>query len=160
MKWIWNLDQWYPLIKEDNMWHHHFGDITHILFTNQKPFSDKLTSSVNYIYQLHLSRGMRQGNYCNNLATRVTPFIISKSAIGETVLKTILPHVLEDPVVNNIIDTNNIIVYSHYKKLFSNMPKLYTLGFSLRTEQFLRKYYVFKMQGKWDTCPIQNIMTS
>ena len=31
------------------------------------------------------------------------------------------------------------------------MPKLYTLGFSSCTEQFLRKYYGFKMQGKWDT---------
>ena len=31
------------------------------------------------------------------------------------------------------------------------MPKLYTLGFSLCTEQFLRKDYGFKMKGKRDT---------
>ena len=51
------------------------------------------------ISQLHLSRGIRQGNYCNNLATRVTLFIVLKSAVREAILKTVLPQFLEDPVV-------------------------------------------------------------
>ena len=41
----------------------------------------------------------RQGKYCNNLATRVIPFfIVSKSSVGETILKTVLPHFSKDPV--------------------------------------------------------------
>ena len=41
----------------------------------------------------------RQGNYCNNLATRVIPFfIVSKSSVGETISKAILPHFSKDPV--------------------------------------------------------------
>ena len=34
----------------------------------------------------------RQGNYCNNPATRAIPFfIVSKSAVGETISKPVLP---------------------------------------------------------------------
>ena len=41
----------------------------------------------------------RQGNYCNNLATRVIPFfIVSKSSVGEIILKTVRPHFSKDPV--------------------------------------------------------------
>ena len=46
------------------------------------------------ICQLYLSRGVRKRNYCNNLATRLIPLIVSKSAVGETILKTLLPHFL------------------------------------------------------------------
>ena len=109
------------------------------------------------IYQLHSSRGIRQGNYCNNLATRVIPYIFSKSAIGETILKTLLPHFSWGPCC---LDTSNIRIYIHHKFFFPTMPKLYTLGFSLCREQFLTKYNGFKMQGKWDTCHIQSIVTS
>ena len=42
---------------------------------------------------------IRQGNYCNNLATRVIPFlIVSKSLVGETISKNALPHISKDPV--------------------------------------------------------------
>ena len=35
----------------------------------------------------------RQGNYCNNLTTKAIPFfIVSKSAVGETISKLALPH--------------------------------------------------------------------
>ena len=41
----------------------------------------------------------RQGTYCNNLATKVTPFfIVSKSSVGETISKTVLPHFSKDPL--------------------------------------------------------------
>ena len=41
----------------------------------------------------------RQGNYCNNLATRViTIFIVSKLSVSETISKTVLPHLSKDPV--------------------------------------------------------------
>ena len=41
----------------------------------------------------------RQGNYCNNLATRAIPFfIVSETSVGETILKTVLPHFSKDPV--------------------------------------------------------------
>ena len=50
-----------------------------------------LTTSAHFHY--------RQGKYCNNLATRVIPFfIVSKSSVGETILKTVLPHLPKDPV--------------------------------------------------------------
>ena len=39
----------------------------------------------------------RQGKYCNNLAIRVIPFfIVSKLSVGETILKTVLPHFSKD----------------------------------------------------------------
>ena len=42
---------------------------------------------------------IRQAKYCNNLATRVIPFFIaSKSSVGKTILKTVLPHFPKDPV--------------------------------------------------------------
>ena len=42
---------------------------------------------------------LRPGKYCNNLATLVIPFfIVSKSSVGETVLKTVLSHFSKDPV--------------------------------------------------------------
>ena len=35
----------------------------------------------------------RQGNYCNNLATKAIPFfIVSKSSVGKTISKTVIPH--------------------------------------------------------------------
>ena len=38
------------------------------------------------------------GKYCNNLATRVIPFfIVLKSPLGETILKTVLPLFSKDP---------------------------------------------------------------
>ena len=38
-------------------------------------------------------------NYCNNLATRVIPFfIVKKSSVGNTILKAVLPHFSKDPV--------------------------------------------------------------
>ena len=41
----------------------------------------------------------RQGNYFNNMATRVIPFfIVSKSSSGETISKTVLPHFTKDAV--------------------------------------------------------------
>ena len=41
----------------------------------------------------------RQGKCCNNLAARVIPFfIVSKSSVGKTILKTFLPHYSKDPV--------------------------------------------------------------
>ena len=44
--------------------------------------------------------GYRQGKYCNNLATRVIPFfIVLKLSVGETILKTVLPHFSKEPVV-------------------------------------------------------------
>ena len=96
------------------------------------------------IYQLHSSKGIRQRNYCNNLATRVIPFIFSKSAIGGTILKTLLPHFLENPVV--LIPIHHTL--QSQQLFFRTMPKLYAVGFSLCTEQFLIKYNAFKMQGK------------
>ena len=54
---------------------------------------------VDDFYQLHLSRSIRQGNYFNDLATRVIPFIVSKSAVGGIILKTLLSHFLEDLVI-------------------------------------------------------------
>ena len=74
------------------MCHNRFVDIPRILLTDQKPFWDKVISSSWYmIYQLHLSSGIRQGNSCNNLATRVIPLILSKSAVAGKFLKTLLP---------------------------------------------------------------------
>ena len=41
----------------------------------------------------------RQGNYCNNLATRAIPFfIVSKSSVGETTSEAFLPHFSKDSV--------------------------------------------------------------
>ena len=41
----------------------------------------------------------RQGNYCNNLASKVIPFfIISKSSVDERISKTVLPHFSKDPI--------------------------------------------------------------
>ena len=55
----------------------------------------------------------RQGNYCNNLATRIIPFfIVSKSSVHEIILKTVLPHFSKGPF-------DDFIIYSHHKKHFS-----------------------------------------
>ena len=41
----------------------------------------------------------KQGNYCNNLATRVIPFfVVSKLSVGEIILKTVPTHFSNDPV--------------------------------------------------------------
>ena len=45
MEWSWNLEQWQPLIKVDDTWHHHRGHGPDMLFTDQKLFLDKVMSS-------------------------------------------------------------------------------------------------------------------
>ena len=47
------------------------------------------------------SKENRQGkNYCNNQVARVIPFfiVLLKSSVGETILKTVLPHFLRTPL--------------------------------------------------------------
>ena len=67
------------------------------------------------IYQLHLSRGMRQGNYYNNLATRGDPIYCLKISNRWNNFEN---HPTTFSWGPSCLDTNNI-VYSHYKKFFS-----------------------------------------
>ena len=49
--------------------------------------------------EVNQSKPTRQGNYCNNLATRaISFFIITKPSVGETISKTVLPHFSMDPI--------------------------------------------------------------
>ena len=90
----------------------------------------------------------RQGKYCNNLATRVIPyFIVSKSSVGKTILKTVLPHFSKDPVAQ-IPMTSQFMV--NPKFLFQTCLNYTLLGCSLCTDKFLIKYYGFKIKGKQD----------
>ena len=41
---------------------------------------------------------IRQGNYCNNLAIRVNSIFVSKSSVGETILKTVPSYFSKDLV--------------------------------------------------------------
>ena len=94
------------------------------------------------------SASVRQGNYWNNLATRVIPFfIISKSSVGEAISKTVLPHFLMTSLSryrwrHNLRSAQNL--------LFQTCLNYIVLGCSLCTNQLLIKHYGFKMQGKQD----------
>ena len=51
------------------------------------------------LFSVHYYSICRQGKYCKNLATRVFPFfVVSKLSVGETILKTVLPHFSKDTV--------------------------------------------------------------
>ena len=90
----------------------------------------------------------RQGSYCNNLATGVIPFfIISKSLADGAISKTVLPHFFNYPLPR--------YRWRHYlqspqKLLFETCLNFISSGCSSCTNQFLIKYYGFKMQGKED----------
>ena len=64
-----------------------FAESAKSLRENPENFLDMVFTSI------------RQAKHCNNLATRVIPFFIaSKSSVGKTILKTVLPHFPKDPV--------------------------------------------------------------
>ena len=73
-------------------------------------FSMKDSRCIIYIK----SRENRQRKYCNNLPIRVIPFfIVSKSSVGKTILKTVLPHFFKVPRYQGVI------IYGHRKNVCS-----------------------------------------
>ena len=99
-----------------------------------------------HILQKMIANGYRQGNYCNNLATRLIPFfIVSKSLVGETVSNPSYHIFLRSPLPRYRWRHN---VRSPQKLFFQTCLNYISLGCSLYTDQFLIGHYGFKMQGK------------
>ena len=72
-------------------------EVSQIWKSRHRSFSSPLQiQSISLLCSKHF---IRQGKYRNNLEIRVIPsFIASKSSVGETILKTVLPHFSKDPV--------------------------------------------------------------
>ena len=91
-------------------------------------FEIKLCHQVDdVICQLHFSRDIRKRSYCNNLATRAIPLIVSKSAVGEKISKTLLPHFL-----STLLPQIFLQLHDHYGKLL-----VFVEHFSAQLQYFL-----------------------
>ena len=68
-------------------------------------------------------------NYCNNLATRVIPFFtVSKSSVGKTIWKTVLPKTFR----------NSRVTKSSYETELRKMKSDFDLQFLLNWKNFYR----------------------
>ena len=92
-------------------------------------------------YDMKRWKNITQGNYCNPF------FIVSKSSVDETILKTVLPHFSNNQLPRYRWRHNLLWP----QKLFFQTCLNYTsLGCFLCTDQFLINYHGFRIQGKRD----------
>ena len=87
MVWSWNLHQTYSLTKDGDWWRRHFGHVTHVYFTDQKPFSKnwKMTSWISFFWQGNLL--MNSANYwINSDRPKNGPFVHDQSSREESIL--------------------------------------------------------------------------
>ena len=90
----------------------------------------------------------RQGNYCNNFATRIVSFFLSRNHQEVKQFPKPSHHIfLETPSLRYWWGHS---LRSPQKLYVQTCLNYISLKCSLCTDQFLIKAYRFKMQGKWD----------